>query len=214
MIDQHLTETASPDETVRAREAEILGKPPRILPLRPEEFSPEARQITDALHQAVGLPPNAPVPDFIATMLRYPLLHRVHTELALVLMSQGALSDRDRELAVLRVGWLCQAPYEWNSHVNVAKRLAGLTTDEIERVTIGSTAPEWSEADRTLLRAVEEMLEDSLISEKTWTALAERLTEQQLLELPVLVGQYLGVAYLQNSMRATLMPGQIGLAAR
>jgi 4-carboxymuconolactone decarboxylase len=214
MIDQHPAHSASPHDAVRAREAEILGKPPRILPLAPEEFTPEARQITDALHQAVGLPPNAPVPDFIATMLRHPLLHKVHTELALVLMSRGALSDRDRELAVLRVGWLCQAPYEWNSHVNAGKRLAGLTTDEIERVTIGSAAPEWNDADRTLLRAVEEMLEDAMISEETWRALATRLDEKQLIELPILVGQYLGVAYLQNAMRATLMPGQVGLGAR
>jgi hypothetical protein len=35
-----------------------------------------------------------------------------------------------------------------------------------------------------------------------------------LLEFPILVGQYLGVAFLQNSIRARLMPGHIGLAAR
>jgi alkylhydroperoxidase family enzyme len=201
-------------ERVRAREAEIIDKPPRIAPLKPEEFTPEVRQITDDLQRAVGLEPNGQVPDFVATMLRYPALHHAHTELALMLMTKGTLSDRDRELAVLRVGWLCQAPFEWNAHVNVGKRLAGITSEEIERVTIGSSAPGWDEHDRAILRAVEEMHDDAMISEETWTILAKRLDEKQLLELPILVGQYQGVAFIQNSLRVTLMPGDIGLTAR
>lgn len=206
--------SASLDERVRAREAAILDLPPRIAPLKPEEFTPEVRKITDDLQKAVGLTPDGKVPDFVATMLRYPLLHHVHTELALVLMTKGTLSDRDRELAVLRVGWLCQAPFEWNAHVNVGKRVAGLTSEEIDRVTVGSSAPEWNDDDRAILRAVEELQEDAMISEETWASLAGRLNAQQLLELPILVGQYQGVAYLQNSIRASLMPGDIGLTAR
>lgn len=202
------------DDPIRAREAKILDLPQRIPPLKPEEFTPEVRKMTDDLQIAVGLAPNGQVPDFVATMLRYPLLHHVHTELALVLMTKGVLSDRDRELAVLRVGWLCQAPFEWNSHVTIGKRIAGLTSEEIERVTVGSSSPAWNDDDRAILAAVEEMFDDAMISEKTWAALAGRLNHQQLLELPILVGQYQGVAYLQNSIRASLMPGDVGLTAR
>jgi 4-carboxymuconolactone decarboxylase len=206
-------ETKSLAERVRAREAEIIDKPQRIPPLAPEEFTPEVRQITDNLQRAVGLVPNGKVPEFVATQLRHPKLHHAHTELALTLMN-GTISERDRELAVLRVGWLCQAPFEWNAHVTVGKRKAGLTTEDIERVTIGSGAAGWSDDDRAILKAVEEMIDDAMISEDTWTALAKRLSYEQLLELPILVGQYLGVAYLQNSIRATLMPGDVGLTAR
>lgn len=202
------------EERTRAREAIILDLPPRIPPLKPEEFTDEVRKMTDDLQIAVGLVPNGKVPDFVATMLRYPLLHQAHTELALVLMTKGALSDRDRELAVLRVGWLCQAPFEWNSHVTIGKRIAGLTSEEVERITVGSAAPGWSDDDRAILAAVEEMFDNAMISEQTWTALAGRLDEKQLLELPILVGQYQGVAYLQNSIRASLMPGDVGLTAR
>jgi alkylhydroperoxidase family enzyme len=208
-----VTQTQSLAERVRAREAEIIDKPPRIPPLKPEEFTPEIREITDNLQRAVGLVPDGKVPEFVATMLRYPKLNQAHTELALTLMN-GTISERDRELAVLRVGWLCQAPFEWNAHVNVGKRKAGLTTEDIERVTIGSSAPGWSEADRGILRAVEELISDAMISEETWALLSKRLSYEQLLELPILVGQYLGVAFLQNSIRATLMPGDIGLTAR
>ncbi len=200
-------------ERISAREAEIIGKPPRIPPLKPEEFTPELRVITDNLQRAAGLVPNGAVAEFIATMLRYPALHQAHTDLALVVM-QGTLSPRDRELAILRTGWLLQAPYEWNAHVNIGKRLAGMSSEEIERITIGSTAPGWSDDDRAVLQAAEELFADAMISDATWTALARRLDQKQLLELPVLIGQYTGVAYVQNSIRARLMPGDIGLRAR
>ncbi len=207
------TEKQFAESAVRARNADIVDKPQRIPPMTPEEFTPKVREITDNLQRAVGIEPNGKVPEFVATFLRHPELHHTHTELALTLM-RGTLSTRDRELAVLRIGWLCQAPFEWNSHVTVGKRLAGLTTEDVERVMVGSSAPEWNDEDRAVLKAVEELLDDAMISDETWAALAQRLTHQQLLEFPILVGQYLGVAYLQNSIRAELMPGDIGLTAR
>jgi 4-carboxymuconolactone decarboxylase len=198
---------------VAEREAYITGRPPRITPLAPEEMSPDATKMVAELRRVVGLPPDAPVPEFTATCLKHPRLFREHTNLALVVM-KGEIPDRDRELVVLRVGWLLQAPFEWTEHVKIGKRLADFTTEEIERVTIGSSAPGWSERDRAVLKATEELLADAMISDETWDALSRYFDEKQLLELPILVGQYVGVGFLQNSIRARLMPGGIGLTAR
>ncbi len=200
-------------ESVAEREAKITGKPPRIEPLSPEEFTPEVREFTDNLQRVVGLSPDGKVPEFLATMLRYPALNSAHIGLALVLM-KGTLSDRDRELIILRNAWLCQAPYEWNAHVVTAKRLTAMPSEDIERITIGSAAPEWDEDERAILKAVEELHADAMISDATWATLSKRLSYEQLLELPILVGQYCGVAFLQNSIRARLMPGDVGLTAR
>jgi alkylhydroperoxidase family enzyme len=121
---------------------------------------------------------------------------------------------RDRELAVMRIGWLCQAPFEWNAHVEMAKRLAGVTAEEVEWVIIGSAAPGWNPHERAILLAVEELLSDAMISDPTWTTLAQSWDERQLLEFPILVGQYMGVAFQQNSIRVRLMPNHVGLSAR
>jgi alkylhydroperoxidase family enzyme len=145
-------------------------------------------------------------------MLRHPDLYRRHVELAFQLYG-GKLSPRDRELVVLRIGWLCKAPYEWGEHVKIGKRV-GLTPEEIERATCGSTAPGWGEHDRAIVRAAEELHEDAMISDETWEVLSRRLDEQQLIELPLLVGQYQGLAYLQNALRLRLIPGNPGLSAR
>lgn len=201
-------------DRLRVREASITGLPPRIAPMAPEQFTEEMHESTRALRRAAGLPSDAPIPEYVATALRHPSLYRAHTALAILLMSQGALSPRDRELAVLRTGWLCEAPFEWGEHVAMGKRVAGITDEEIERVTLGSTASGWDDHDRAIVRAAEELWEDAMISQPTWDVLARRLDDQQLIELPLLVAQYMGVAFIQNSLRIRLLDGNIGLAAR
>jgi alkylhydroperoxidase family enzyme len=165
------------------------------------------------LRKAISLPPTGAIREYTATMLRHPTLYRRHVDLGLQLF-RGTLSPRHRELAILRVAWLCRAPYEWGEHVDIAKRIAGLSNDEVERVTHGSAAPQWDEDDRAILRAVEELHGDAMICDETWDSLARFLNEPQLLELPILVGQYQGAAYLQNSIRCRLLPGNPGLSAR
>lgn len=197
-----------------ARDADIQGKPRRIEPLEEDAWTEEMQKINTDMKTAAGIPQNGYMPEFFAIMLRHPKLFRAHSDLAMVLMAGGDLSVRDRELVVLSIGWRAQAPYEWNAHVDMAKRFKALNDEEIERVIHGSTAPGWTEHEAALLRAVEELMTGAMISDETWAVLAKTYDERKLLELPILIGQYLGVAYLQNSMRARLMPGHVGLSAR
>ncbi len=205
-----------PDILARAaaRDANVQGQPRRVEPLAEDAWTPEMQVINTDMKTAAGIPQNGYMPEFFAIMLRHPKLFRAHSDLAMVLMGGGTLPVRDRELAVLRIGWICQAPYEWNAHVDMAKRMTNITPEEIERIITGSSAPGWSAHDTAILRAVEEMISDAMITDETWATLVKTWNEPQLLEFPILVGQYLGVAFLQNSIRARLMPGHIGLAAR
>jgi alkylhydroperoxidase family enzyme len=153
------------------------------------------------------------LPEIIRTLLRHPDLFNALTDVGIQLLSRGALTARDRELAILRIGWLCRAPYEWGEHVIIAKK-SGITSAEIERVTQGSVASGWSVHEAALLRAAEELHADAIISDPTWAELAKALNERQLIELPALIGQYQAVAYYQNSLRLRLHEGNLGLAAR
>jgi alkylhydroperoxidase family enzyme len=195
------------------REREIVGKPPRIAPLRAGEMGEAAQTIAARISAAAGSPTSGEVPEIVATLLRHPGLYEKHVALGTELLGNGTLPARQRELAVLRTGWLCGAPYEWGEHVAIAKR-AGLTTLEIERVTQGSDAPGWSDQDRAVLRAAEELHQDATISDATWSALETFLDERQLIELPYLIGNYTKVAYLQNALRLRLRGDNRGLSAR
>jgi alkylhydroperoxidase family enzyme len=127
---------------------------------------------------------------------------------------RGSLPVRDRELAILRAAWLCKAPFEWGEHVKIFKRLGRGTEAEVLRVRQGGDAPGWTDHEAAVIRAVDEFLTDAMISDPTWAVLARGWSEPQLLEFPILVGQYLGVAFLQNSIRVRLMPGNPGLTAQ
>ena len=153
------------------------------------------------------------LPEIVRTMLRHPELFALHTDVGLQLLARGALSLRDRELAVLRIAWLCQAPYEWGEHVMVGRRF-GLTGEDIARVIEGPRAEGLDPHESAILRAVDELHGDAMISDATWDTLASRLDERQLIELPIIVGQYQTVAYYQNSLRLRLHTGNRGLKAR
>jgi len=153
------------------------------------------------------------LPEIERTLLRHAQLYSVHTDVGIHLHTRGALSRRDRELAVLRIAWLCQAPYEWGEHVMVAKRI-GFTPEDIRRVIEGPQAGGLDPHDRAILKAVDELHDDAMISDATWAVLAERLDEQQLIELPIVVGHYQSTAYYQNSLRLRLHAGNAGLKAR
>jgi len=120
----------------------------------------------------------------------------------------GKIPARERELLILRTGWNCQAEYEWAQHV-VIGRAAGLSDEEIRRIPAGPGAG-WSEFDSTLLRAADELHQDFCITDPTWAALAAVYDTQQLIELPMLVGQYHMVGMALNSLGVQLDPGLTG----
>jgi alkylhydroperoxidase family enzyme len=204
--------------SIEQREALILGSPPRIAPVDRASVAEEIQAATGKLRGGIvgnNAPlPLAEIPEIMFTMCRFPAVWDKIMALSLHLQTEtGALLPRDRQLVILRTGWLLQAPYEWGEHVRMSKA-CGITSDEIERITIGSSAPGWTSHERAILAACEELRADVFVSDATWQQLAETLSEAQIVELLVLSGHFTNIAYLQNSLRLRLEPSNIGLAAR
>lgn len=195
-----------------ARQAAILDAPQRIAPLPPGDFSEEAAALAQSVRDVVGYSGNI-VPGYFATMFRHPSLYRLQMEAGATLLGAGTILPRERELAVLRVAWLCGAPYEWSAHIDIARKLA-LDAADFERIVAGSAAPGWSDHERAILRGVEELVGDHMISDETWAALARTWDECQLIEFPALVGNYITIALIQNSLRIRLNKGSLGLMER
>jgi len=61
---------------------------------------------------------------------------------------------------------------------------------------------------------VEELIADQAMSDDTWDVLAKSWDEAQLIEYPMMVGQYVATAFLQNSLRIRLAPDNPGLSNR
>jgi 4-carboxymuconolactone decarboxylase len=119
------------------------------------------------------------------------------------------LSARDRELLILRTCWLCKNEYTWANHIAGAKR-AGLTDDEIRRVTQGAKAKGWSSADALVLQAAEELHADQFIQDATWKTLSGRYSERELTDAIFIVGQYTFVSMWARTGGFPLEPGAPG----
>ena len=192
----------------KARTQEILGQPPRIAPRTDLTEEERAFAMPPAGFGTPGV-----LPQMSGILLNNPALARQLMPMAGYFLREGKLIPRDRELAILRNAWLCQAPYEWGEHVAIARKV-GLTGAEIEAVITGSAAAGWNSHDRAVIRAVEELHDHAMISDATWAELAGGMSKEQLLEIPALVGAYKMVAYVQNALRMELRPSNPGLSAR
>ena len=106
------TSSPSIDNAVQQREALITGKPPRIPALTTAEVIEMARQQTSKLRIAVmgdASPVEvAEIPEMLLALMCHPDLYERVSALSVQLLAKNTLSPRDRELAVLRTGWLCQ----------------------------------------------------------------------------------------------------------
>lgn len=179
---------------------------PRITPLPSEEWSGEVKELLS------GLEREGRIFNIFATLARHPALLRRWLVFGNHVLSKSTLPPRERELAILRMGWLCRAEYEWGHHVTMGKA-AGVTADEISRIAKGPDAPGWSQFDAALLKAVDQLHADSFINDATWQALARQYNDQQLLDLVFTAGQYKLVCMALNSVGVQLEEGYERLPA-
>jgi 4-carboxymuconolactone decarboxylase len=121
----------------------------------------------------------------------------------------STLPPRDREILILRTGWLCQAEYEWAQHVLIAKS-NGLTDEEIEQIKQGPNDERWSFFDAALLRAADELHADAFISDATWEILKSRYKTEQLMDVVFAVGEYTLVSVALNTFGVQLDKGLKG----
>lgn len=195
------------------RERHVVGEEPRIAPLADGALSPADIDVINAVRAGAGAGPVAgSAPEYMRMMLRHPRLFSSAMDMGTVLYN-GAIPPMERELAILRTGWLCGAPYEWAQHVGIAYRL-GMSPDVVERARQGSSAEGWSAHERAILAGVEELIANKALSDETWNVLAQSWDEVQLIEFPMLVGQYVATAYVQNTLRIRLEGCEDGLARR
>lgn len=169
--------------------------PPRIPPLPLDERPPEVAELPDL--------------NIFGTLARHPKLTARWARFGGWLLARGTLPARDRELAILRTGFRCGSEYEFGQHVKIGLD-AGLSQDEIDRVVLDPATAGWDDHGAVLLRAVDELHDDSCIGDATWAALAEHYDEQQLIELCMVVGQYHLVSMTLRSLGVERDPGVPG----
>ena len=169
---------------------------------------PEYRELV-ATHFGREVGDESSVLNVTRTWAQHPALMVAQRPLQDHLMNGGILAPRERELAILRIGWRCGSEYEFGQHT-VFGRQAGLTDAEITRVTRGPGDSEWSEFEALLLTAVDELYEEHRVGEQTWNRLSAAYSVEQLIEFVSLVGRYWTVSAVLNTIGVELEAGRQG----
>ncbi len=170
---------------------------PRIAPV-PEQGRTEAQRQMLASR-----------PDFnvYKTLAHHTELFSRWSGLGRFLMIGSSLPARHREILMLRMGWLCQSEYEWAQHARIATSSAGMTDQEIHRIAEGPKAAGWTDFECALLRMVDELRYDAMVSDTTWRALRTEYSDQQMMEAVFTAAQYQLVSMALNSLGVQLDAG-------
>lgn len=144
---------------------------------------------------------------FFAT---HPALAKAFLTLNKHVAADTTLTTRERELLILRIGWLTKSEYEFGQHIILGRR-AGITDDEILRLQEGPDAAGWSEDDADLIRAADDLHFRSRLSDSTWEKLSKRYDHKQIMDLIFVVGVYALMATAINTYNIPAEPGAADL---
>jgi alkylhydroperoxidase family enzyme len=127
--------------------------------------------------------------------------------LAGALLDAGHLTLRQREIVIDRVTALCGSEYEWGVHIALFAERAGFRDEHIaSTVRGGGTDPIWSEHERALLRACDQLHQSCDLDEEHWQALRRHFSDEAILEILMLAGYYRMISYLSSALRLPLEP--------
>jgi 4-carboxymuconolactone decarboxylase len=179
--------------------------PPRLAPLPFAEWDEETRTTLLQflrrpelyLSGAADAPPMPAVLELFALHLPLSASWLPFTEM--LAGADATLGELRRELLILRVAWRTRSGYEWAQHSRMGGA-AGLTEDQIDAVVEGPAAAVWTPLERALLTAVDEMIDQRVIGAATWAALAAEFEPAELFELLFVIGGYLCLATVLNSV--------------
>ncbi len=171
---------------------------PRITPGSRAQIGRVNSLIVAAIWRATGTerPPN-----LFTTLARHRRLFRAWLRFGGALMPRGKLRRVDTELVILRVAHNTRAEYERRHHERLGRE-SGLSDEQIAAIDRDDVSEAtWSERQRLLLKATDEMHLMRDVSDELWADLRGEFSDEELIELCMLVGHYEMLAMTIASLR-------------
>ena len=139
------------------------------------------------------------------TVARHPRAAEVWASNTEYVNRRSPLTPAERELLILRIGWNCQAEYEWARHVGDVGRARehGLVPLWIAE---GPESPRWEPYQVALLQAADELYRHANVSDETWSTLAELYDTHRLISIVMTVATYRFVSMMLNAFGVQLRP--------
>lgn len=186
--------------------------PPARLPaVAPDKLSPEAQAFL--ARWTGGIFKDADKNPVLLTYAHHPQLGDVFSQFNIHLLSTSTLPVKERQIAIMRTAWLCNATYMWSSHLDTSVR-AGLNPDMYEPIKRGADDPYFTPFESAVVRATDDLVNDRKVSDENWSALSAQWNEKQMLDFLFTVGCYVLTAGFMRSTGVERQPYLIELAER
>jgi alkylhydroperoxidase family enzyme len=170
-------------------------KEPRISPLKEENWDEETSKLVNRWNEIS----KNPLPNVHRTIINNSKLFKRWRPFSNHILFKNSLSPRDREIVILRIGWLCQSRYELAQHVGAGIGL-GFSDKDFQNIWNGPKSEGLASNEAALLSAVDELYLDAIIKDETWEILSRSYNQDQLLDIVFTTGQYNLISTFLNSI--------------
>ena len=179
---------------------------PRVAPLALTEMHPDIQEML----QRPGGFEHGQVLNVFATLAHHPALLKRWSPLANHLLFKSSLPPRERELVIMRAGWMASSPYEWGQHVAIARDECGFTEVEFRAIAEGSADPLWNRGESALLAMAEQIYTQQFVEDNVWNELIDRYSVRQILDAVFTACNYTTLAMALNVLGVQLDKGWDG----
>ncbi|MBV1876515.1 MAG: carboxymuconolactone decarboxylase family protein [Pseudomonadales bacterium] len=175
---------------------------PRVPMLSKEEAAKRAAEL--------GLPKGFSGLSVFRLMLQHPVLAGKVANLLSMLLGEGnKLDARLRELIIMRIGWTRGSNYEWTAHWGVCMNLEIPAADVLAVQGDWKAYSAYSDADRAVLQATDDTLQNGAISSSTWEELNKVLTTaEERIEIVIAIANWNMFSQLLLSLQVPLEEGK------
>jgi 4-carboxymuconolactone decarboxylase len=170
----------------------------RVSLLNKEQVGPGVRELFEKIESK-----GYPILNLYRVMAHCPQLGRTFLRLGNMILFKGTLPPNLRELAILRVGHLHQAKYEWTQHVAIALQ-AGVSQEQIDALPDWGDSGSFNERERVFLRYTDEVTKEIRVKDDTFAAVRNFLNEEGVVELTLTIGYYAMVCRILEALQVEL----------
>lgn len=176
-----------------------------LVPMLPREEWTDAARDVFAYWEGDAARENGSRSNTMMTMAQHPALALAVMDLGKYMLVQSSLSQRQKEMIVLRVTWRNGVDYEWAHHVHSARQI-GMTDDEFAALSSPDASSIWSREDQALVDAIDQLTGTGRISPDTWEILAETMDRRAQMDLLYSIGFFTMNIWAVGTMGVALEP--------
>jgi 4-carboxymuconolactone decarboxylase len=180
-----------------------MSQAPRFQQLTMDQLDEKQRSLGEQIVKVSSVGLGGPYNPII----RSPVLGQRLFDLFHYLRWETSVPMRLNEFAILIIGRQWRSQVEWFAHVPIALK-AGLSADVIAELKANKRPSKMAEDEALVYDFVTELTSTHKVSDETWARAKKMFSDQQIVDLTAVAGNYVMVAMLLAMAEQSVPPGK------